>query len=385
MRLAILLGSGASRRAGMPDVREITEQVLSGHNVLCSGNDFRVLGGLPPNAEMFNQPLAVALAFVRDVKRLCDDYFASQEKDRVTNYEDIAYVARQIDDGITSEYENPALLPFNERYTAEHGLGLGELQEAAATTADYIEDMVRAMVGRPFGQIDYLSPLVAAFNDSSVGQLDVATLNHDLVLETALRTANVRYSDGFDRRHGTLALWTDRYPEPSRRLFKLHGSVDWFRYYLTLNDWGGQISARSTGDPFHATGPAGERLEYPAGGRPLILTGTFNKILSYPTGVYADQHFRFHEALRGADHLLVIGYGFRDKAINARVIAWAERPGRRRMVVVHPDPSRIGQQARGAIRGKWRAWQERGLLGFVPKYLGGDVTWEELRLKLEAE
>jgi hypothetical protein len=112
------------------------------------------------------------------------------------------------------------------------------------------------------------------------------------------------------------------------------------------------------------------------------LTGTFNKILSYPTGVYAQQHFRFQEALDSAESLVVIGYGFRDKAINARLVAWAERPGKRRMVVVHRDPASVGEGARGAIRGKWRTWQQPGLLGFVPKHFGSDLSWKEIRAKL---
>ncbi len=49
--------------------------------------------------------LDAILAFVGELKQLCDDYFAWQVKSRVTNCEDIAYVARQIDDGIMSEYE----------------------------------------------------------------------------------------------------------------------------------------------------------------------------------------------------------------------------------------------------------------------------------------
>jgi len=36
---------------------------------------------------------------------------------------------------------------------------------------------------------------------------------------------------------------------------------------------------------------------------------------------------------------VVIGYGFREKAINSRIVAWDERPGHRRMVVVHPHPA----------------------------------------------
>lgn len=112
------------------------------------------------------------------------------------------------------------------------------------------------------------------------------------------------------------------------------------------------------------------------------MTGTFNKILSYPAGTYADQHFRFHAALTDADKLVVIGYGFRDKAINARLVAWAERPGSRRMVVVHADPARLGTGARGAIRNKWTRWQQRGLLTFLPEYLSVTTSWESIRALL---
>ncbi len=96
-------------------------------------------------------------------------------------------------------------------------------------------------------------------------------------------------------------------------------------------------------------------LGVPALGRPQILTGTFNKILSYPTGVYADQHFRFHEAMKLTDRVLVIGYGFRDKAINARIVAWAEQSGTHRLVVAHEDPGALAESARRAIRGKGRS------------------------------
>ena len=78
----------------------------------------------------------------------------------------------------------------------------------------------------------------------------------------------------------------------------------------------------------------------------------------------------------------MIGYGFRDKAINARIVAWAERPGERRLVVVHRDPDRVGQGARGAIRNKWIRWQNAGLLRFVPEYLTAQTTWAAIRSHL---
>jgi SIR2-like domain len=379
----MLLGSGASLPAGMPSVAQITQRVLSGENVLKNGPDFRLVDQLPPNHEVFVEGVREIVGFVRELKTLCDDYFESQEKERTTNYEDIAYVARQIEDGLLSEYENPALLPLNERFSANAGRTPHELLELAGASADYIEDIVRSLLGRPSETVDHLTAVVDAFADATVDHITIATLNHDVVLEHAFRDSRTRYSDGFAERFGTVLVWNDTFHPPTRKLLKLHGSIDWWRYNLTRDGWTGQFTARATdGDPFHARDPEGNLVEFPAGGRPQILTGTFNKILQYGSGVYADQHFRFHEALAAADALVAIGYGFRDKAINSRVVAWAESPRERRMVVVHPNATDLGMRARGAIRGKWNRWQERGLLAFVPEYLSPETTWDSIRTLL---
>jgi hypothetical protein len=370
----------------MPTVKEITKQVRSGRNVVRHGGDFHLVEQLPRYHEAFTAPLAEVVAFVEELRQLCADYFASQDKNRVTNYEDIAYVARQIEDGLRSEYENPALLPLNERLCRQRRWEAPELEQVAGDTADYIEDVVRDMCGRPAGPFDHFAALIDAFRDPELEQLDASTLNHDLVAECALTDAGVRFADGFEDPYGTLLLWSDSYEcAPTRRIFKLHGSVDWYRYDLEREGWSGQVSARSVpgGDPFHPHGPNGEDLGYPAGGRPEILTGTFNKILSYPTGIYADQQFRFHEALARADRLLVVGYGFRDKAINARIVAWALRPGPRRMIVVHRDLNGLGLGARGAIRDKWTQWQRRGLLVSLPEHLSSATRWSDIRSLLD--
>lgn len=380
----MLLGSGASVPAEMPTVDTITQRVLSGENVLKQGSDYRLVDELPPNHEVFRAGVREVVEFVRDVKELCDDYFRSQEKDRTTNYEDIAYVARQIEDGLLSEYENPALLPLNERFSTQAGRTQQQLLELAGTSADYIEDIVRSLLGRPVAPVAHLTAVVDAFADDTIDDITLATLNHDVVIEHWFRTAGTRYSDGFGETFGTLRLWDNTFDVPNRKLLKLHGSIDWWRYSLTRDGWSGQFSARATdGDPFHAHGPGGELLDVPASARPQILTGTFNKILQYGSGIFADQHFRFHEALGAADALVVIGYGFRDKAINARIVAWAERPGQRWMVVVHPNPGALGTRARGAIRGKWNRWQNNGLLRFVPEYLSSTTTWTSIGGQLD--
>ena len=165
MRLTALLGSGVSLCAGMPGVATITEQVLSGRNVHYPGGaDFRILDSPPRDLEFMPDPFKSILKFVHDLETLSNGYFDSQHKRwqeafRKANYEDIAYLAHQIDDGLGSQYENPALLPLAEGYREEHGLSFKELQELASSAAGYIEDTVKQMVGGSPSHTDYLGPL----------------------------------------------------------------------------------------------------------------------------------------------------------------------------------------------------------------------------------
>jgi hypothetical protein len=357
VKLLFLVGSGVSLGAGLPSVTAITEQVLSGRN-------------------------DEVLDFLREVKGICDDYYGAFDPGRETNYEDLAFVAQQIVDAIPPlEYENPALGALIDRFTmsSHAGLTLEELARRARDASDHVHATVGRMLNAITRPLDYLAPILDAFEDGAVRQLDVFSLNHDLVLETALEQRRIAFSDGFEEDRGTLRLWSDTFRHPSRRLFKLHGSIDWYRYDLDVGDWSGPRIARPIGDPRHASGPNGEDLGArgsPREGRPEFLVGTFNKILGYPSGIYADQHAHFHESLREAEALIAIGYGFRDKAINGGVIAWAERPGERRLVIVHPSGLPIG--ARGPIEHKWLDWTERGLLANVPSRLE-ETSWPEIR------
>ena len=385
MRLVMLLGSGVSLNAGMPSVRTITDHVLSGEDVIRHSDGRYYVVSEP---EPFHERAQVeeAIAFLQELKTIADRYYALHEPERDTNYEDLAYFARQIDDAISLEYENPALAPLIEQLVGGvySGRDLHRIAELAGQAVDYIEDVVAGLLNGPRAELAYLAPISEAFADETVEQLDLFTLNHDTAIESHLRERGSAFSDGFERDYGTLHLWTDTYATQTRRFFKLHGSVDWWRYHLNLDGWSGQMTARTDEDPTHAHGPNGELLEYPAGGRPRLLTGTFNKILAYPSDVFADQHFRFHEALAHADRVLVVGYGFRDKAINSRLIAWASQPGERRMVVVHRDPTALGGGARPAIQRFWSRWQDSGLLAFVPRHL--ELTnWPELRAALGGE
>ena len=258
----MLLGSGASVYAGMPTVRDITQRVLTGTSVMWTGSGWWAVDHLPPNHEVFLQELPGIVAFVGELKELCDEYFRSQDKDRETNYEDIAYVARQIEDGLSSEYENPALLPLIKRLEVGRG---DELDRLTADAANYIDDIVRSLLGRAAGPFDHLAAVADALrdDDGDVADLTIATLNHDVVLERAFDLFGVEVADGFGDAFGTLRVWNDRFSVPTRKLLKLHGSIDWWRYELTRDGWTGQFTARAIdGDAEHARGPKGERLDY---------------------------------------------------------------------------------------------------------------------------
>jgi hypothetical protein len=125
----------------MPTVEASTARVLSGANVVLQGAGYRIVDNRSSPRPFKMGSVDEVVQFVRDLEQLCNDYFASQEKGRIANYEDIAYTARQIEDGLTSEYENPVLLPLNERLMQEPIRSRDELAGLAGATVDYIEDM----------------------------------------------------------------------------------------------------------------------------------------------------------------------------------------------------------------------------------------------------
>ena len=379
-----MLGSGASMGAGMPGVADITDRLFDATRTTKQGSTFRFHDepADPHRYAPFLAPIARYTEFLAALRELADRFYSEGSW---TDYEDVANIAQQIVDA-RSNFDNPALLPLLEQLSETYGDEL-ELRSLTRDSLDYFQKLVAWMLRDRGWPLDYLAPLYDAFADESVTQLDVFTLNHDRILDRGLAEREIPFSDGFGEGWGTLLLWTDTYGIPNRRLFKLHGSLDWYRYNLDLDGWYGQVTARPVpgSNPEHPVGPNGEDLGSPCAGRAEFLAGTFTKILAYPSGVYADQHTRFHESLRTADAVLVVGYGFRDRAINSRLIAWMSRPrATPRMVVIDPAAAEIEQRAREAIALKWQGWCASGAVVAIANRLGEETPWSELRAALTA-
>jgi SIR2-like domain len=372
--MVFLLGSGTSIDAGMPDVETITRQVVSGEGVFLHSANVFLINADNPNYARYRPPVEPVLAFVGDLCELAHGYYG-----RDPNYEEISQIARQIDDALSGEYESAAVTPLvSELVRRDYSDGdYGRLREVTELTHKYITDTVRHLLDKPPERLDHLDAILEAC--AQLRDVDLATLNHDLVLESALDNRTQSYSDGFDQSGEDVRLWEDEWPERVR-LMKLHGSLDWWGYQIESEPWRGWVTARYRGaDPIHP-----ERLgiaDYPHDLRPVILTGTFDKILAYETWIFPDQHVRFQEGLRHGSHVVSIGYGFGDKAINARLIRWLARARENKLIVCHGAPDELHNAARGAVRGKWAEWQAAEKLTVIPAWVA-DLSYDDISSEL---
>lgn len=129
----------------------------------------------------------------------------------------------------------------------------------------------------------------------------IFTTNYDLCVERFLRKHFLSYQDGFESRPGYGRVFTGSWPEGhGYTLCKLHGSIDWFEIE------GGPIVQMLgvPGETLYADTIKGRSMVYPAGEKYAL------------TSPYAECLFYLRRALREERQCLVVGYSFRDLAIN---------------------------------------------------------------------
>ena len=121
--------------------------------------------------------------------------------------------------------------------------------------------------------------------------------------------------------------------------------------------------------------------QWPAGGRPKFLAGTFNKILNYSFDVYADQHCQFHKSLRETGILIICGYGFRDKGINIKITEWLFADEQHKLIVIDPKPNELVASARGVISNNWNTWKAGNKLCVIDKGIE-ETGWSAIESQL---
>jgi len=378
-KLAFLFGSGTSLPARVASTSQITERVLTGTDVSRHSDETYYFG--KPMYGMTDEYVPKVVSFIRRLKTEIDNYY-SFHSNRETNYEDIYSVAIQLHDSESGEFDNPSVAALVEKIRSDswHVLVGRPLLETSdwriiditSEATNYIADVVWHMLATAPGDLSYLGFLKECLLDDRFDGADVFTLNHDTILESYFEAFAVRFIDGFDNPSDNVRYWNPSNFEPANnnqvRLFKLHGSINWFRFEdrpsLTL------------GIPLKDFWKSGSR-DYPPKGRPEMLIGTHNKILLYSGPIYVDLHSLFYRYLQATNTLVISGYSFNDKVINTRVIYWLSSNPKNKIILVHPNLKNLKISARPAIARQLDLWRDQKKLSLVEKRVEATL-WSDI-------
>ena len=375
-------GAGSSIAAGFPSTHDLTEIVLSGHGVTGHPDASYYLD----ETALSDEKTRLANNMARRLHAEAERYYSAYHQ-RSVNYEDLFYLANQASDDLSGEMENPAIRAFVNELKSDmlplintsQNFEYDKLNSLLSETCNYIADIVWRSLGtiepKLLGQLNLIAHACDSTNVTSI-----STLCHDTHVEMFLREKGIALSDGFSKPEADVRYWNGDFSSDGKTPFlKLHGSVDWFHLCPAGGDW---YDVRIGIIPpnvycYRTQTHEGVRQD-PFDGRPLLLIGTFNKISEYSSGVFRELHYRFRSTISKADQMILCGYGFGDKGINAEIIEWYYDKRGRRLIIIHPDTDSLIATARGAIRNKWSDWKEKGSILCINKQFE-DVDSDEFK------
>ena len=364
----------------MPSVHEITAAALSDDWYLHSNGRF--CPGANPNPLITDEITPVVKDFLKKVADCAADYRAELARPRAAirpHYEDLFSLAEQAARAETDHVPNLATVEFLRRLRLESaplhcgfkggslgGEGLVGLAFAACEFLHWVVDSKLRSAGKCRRGLDAISKTALA-----VDALDVFTLNHDTLVENQLAADGIHdIETGFeDRTHGQFSVYRSRWwkctatPRKHVRLFKLHGSLDWWLF--DFPGWARQY-AIPDGEPDRGKDERGQLVDL-VEWKAAFLSGTIVKELRYGLGFWGEQIEGFREHLAAHTTLICCGYGFGDAGVNLRIDQWMcdRLDGSNRLVILTPDaPERyLSDKPHWLIR-----HFEAGRVHFVPKY-----------------
>lgn len=382
--VGFLIGAGVSIPCGAPTTSALTADLLVPTIPYMRATDERYypLRDKGPAPTPHGVPaLEQVSALLGCLRPYVDGYYGSRVNaagcvDREVNYEDLAYLVVQLSEAINRERDNPALLPFIQAVESELAIGADALRNLADEAIALINDHVSHRLSGLVPCANHLQCVIDACRANEHPAVPILSLNHDCLVEATLRRASIAFGDMTRTMPDGRRILDGSPLHTGATLYKLHGSTDWFRWRPVHDDQSTAFWGEWIGSLTHAEAQSAWRADE----RALILVGRFNKELSYASSPFSELFAYARQALRRTDSLVVSGYSFGDKSINAMLIEWiyAAPLGKRRILLAHRDPSSVQRAARGAIANKWERWLHAGALRTVDAYLG-DLSWSDVR------
>jgi len=349
----LFLGSGVSFPSGLPDIHTITNRILK--EKWYEHTDKNFYSGEHSNEYLRKDDITPKVQkFLNILKEFADPYFRSRTG-RETNYEDLFYICQQIEDNETLEINNPLIDPFIRllqfKLIGEDLLSSIELKRLAERAKALIQCVVWDSLSfnrnpkAPKG-FDLILEL-----KEKVNFIDIATLNHDTLIEAFLQKHDIKYADGFGQPEGDI-----RYFEPGLydedikvKLFKLHGSINWFVFTTLENNTRVDKYGIALGkDINHLKDKNGNYVEN-LRMEPLFLTGTYNKMLDYNFGIFRIINTKFEEALSRNRIMIMSGYGWSDRGINGKIFEWIYSSPYSRLILLHEEPENLRKHSESAL------------------------------------
>lgn len=375
-----LLGSGLSIPAGFPSTNDITTQVFDGGNIIRHTDSRYYLVDNPSELEKqsTDEDLPKVLALLHTIRALMKSY----DKVEPLNYEILYYFIQQLNAYESGDLLNMALYPFLVQVKKNVRLPGSESTRFIDVVSEaeyYIRHTVWRMLVKDVDNHQHLAFLSDAIKEDAL-LVNIATLNHDLLIEEHLSDKNIHFYDGFGSPMNGVRYWENHFADKNN-LLKVHGSINWFDLQPYDGDWfDDKIGIVLDGDIDHAKSPTGSFMRSTRGKEPKILVGTFNKIYEYTESIFSDIYYQFRALLGRSNTLVVSGYSFGDKGVNTAILEWLYKDRHNKIIIIHPHPNTLlNQTARLAIRKAYGGVAKNNFV-IIPEYIQ-KTSWKEIKEK----
>lgn len=349
-KATLLLGAGASIDAGLPDTYGLTRAV---YDLLRERN--------PRGARLF--AFVIAKLIVRNARRGASPFQDINVEEAYDALKRLLHKDEDVLGEFVSSWEPPAAqdkevnvrqvkkyLEDSFRISQTGGQVYARLDERDLRLA--IDEITHPGSDDSYNfavlenAIDILAELLrveadkvaylANFIQNSSELIDcVATLNYDITFETAAESVGLATDYGLESWNEKRVI---RFAANSIKLFKLHGSVNWFK----------------DGTDDIALDPIGARARRPT--RAMIFGGQSDKL--NPDGPFITLRQEFQRSLFNSTTLAIVGYSFSDAHLNAIIRMWIASKRKGKLIVL--DPSGIQQASR--LTGQIAAWTGKKLI-----------------------
>lgn len=387
--LLLFFGSGISLPSGLPTTTEITNKLLN--DEWHDHTDQNFYSGKHPNPFFQESNIVPRLqSFLKILYNSSSQYLRKRERSE-SNYEDLFYICVQIADDQKWIVDNPTIEPFIDNLNEDvqellkplpnkeyFEIDLGYL---ASRSCDFIQCVVWNVLGKDQEPIG-LDLIINLINYEKLKKLDIVTLNHDLLIEKLLDNNKIKYIDGFGELDGEVRWFLPHLYDNSDiniSLYKPHGSINWC--YFRTTDETTKVTVDRLGlsinpDFDHCKDSDGyylTNISY----TPSFLTGTYNKLLSYNSGIYKQIHNRFDVSLENHNTIIMSGYGWNDRGINSKLFEWLGSSKNNRIILLHKNPISIKEKSKGGLWNRYERLVSNKMIIPIEKWLS-DTALEDI-------